>query len=141
MLRVVSILLVLVATAGHAGSEEANDVRVAEHWRCYSRFDYDKKKVLVEALRFEVPEERFPQKPSATLGVIKVAGMAYHALFYVDGFDRTWTLGPEEELLADKTMPFRFVVRPDGSGFYYDFSDVGEGESTTPSQTYECEEK
>lgn len=140
MLRAVLVLLVLVAAAGRAESEGADDLRVVERWKCYSIFDHNKEKVLVEALRFERLEESLPL-PSMSAGVIKVAGIAYKAIFYVDGFDRRWSFGPSEELAADKNPSFSLVVHPDGSAAYYDWSGVGEGESVKPQQLYECVEK
>lgn len=130
--------MLLIGAASHAGDQEGDHLRTIEHWRCYSRFDFDQERILVEALRGELLEQRIPELPSASLGEVRVAGMSYQALFHVDGFDRTWTFGPAEELVADTTPHFIFLINPDGSGFYYDLSGVEKGESTRPTQTYEC---
>jgi hypothetical protein len=139
MLRITRILIVLFAVAGDASGEEPSDQRVVEHWKCYSIHDHSKEKILVEALRFEGLGERRP-RPSMSPGLIKVAGVTYVAVFYVDGFDRRWNFGPTEELDADKAQPFSLVMHPDGSAAYYDWSGVGEGESVKPQQLYECAE-
>ena len=138
MFRLALISLVLIATAALAEDETAAELRLVERWKCFSPIDYGKEKVLVEALRYEIPEEMaVPFK----VGDIHVAGQEYRAIFAVEGFNRIWFFGPQESLEEDKTPVFKFLINPDGSGYYYDFSDVGEGEATTPSQTFKCVDK
>ena len=64
------------------------------------------------------------------IGQISVAGVTYFALFRITGFERRWDFGEE--------MKYAFIINPDGSGAYYDFSPVEEGETTKPSQLYDC---
>ena len=63
-------------------------------------------------------------------GQISVAGVTHRALFRITGFERRWDFGEE--------MKYAFIINPDGSGAYYDFSLLEEGETTKPSQLYDC---
>ena len=47
------------------------------------------------------------------------------------GLEHRWDWGPNETNYA-------FVIQPDGTGLYYDFSSVPYGESTKASEVYQC---
>ena len=47
------------------------------------------------------------------------------------GLEHRWDWGPNETNYA-------FVIQPDGTGLYYDFSSVPYGESTKVSEVYQC---
>ena len=136
------LCVVVVSAAGlfSASPAYSQTGKPIEQWKCYSLMDFfgDKEKVIVKALRYAIQEHI---DGSFTLGEIHVAGQAYVAIFTVDGFDRTWDFGPMEAPEEGTVPVFRFVIRPDGAGLYYDFSDLGKGEKTTPSQTFKCVEK
>ena len=44
-----------------------------------------------------------------------------------DGINHRWNWGE-----------YAFLIKPDGTGLYYDFSGVGAGESTTASDVFKC---
>ena len=46
------------------------------------------------------------------------------------GLDRRWDFGDE--------LAYAFIIRPDGEGMYYDFSEVDDDEKTGPSQHFFC---
>ena len=46
------------------------------------------------------------------------------------GVNQRWDWGPNGE--------FSFVLKPDGRGLFYDFSNVREGETTNANDMYEC---
>jgi len=46
------------------------------------------------------------------------------------GLEHRWDWGQEGE--------FSFVIKTDGTGAYYDFSNVPDGESTKPREIYKC---
>ncbi len=52
-------------------------------------------------------------------------------LYQRKGLDHRWDWGPN-------ATDYTFVIKPDGTGLYYDFSTVTEGESTKPSAIYKC---
>ena len=137
LVTVAATLAVALLPAAAAHSKTGKPV---ERWKCYSPMDFfgGKEKVIVKALRYEMSKEI---AAPFTRGEIHVAGQVYKASFTVEGFDRTWYFGPLEDLDADKPTVFMFSIRPDGIGFYYDFSDVAKGEKTTSSQVFRCVEK
>lgn len=63
-------------------------------------------------------------------GQVSVAGVTHPAVFYIEGLNRRWDFG--------KQMSYSLIIKPNGSGSYYDFSRVGEGEPTGPSQRFDC---
>ena len=62
------------------------------------------------------------------IGMVKVSGTEQVALFKVTGFDRRWDFGDGFE--------YAFIISPDGTGSYYDFSTGAE--TVSPSQIYSC---
>lgn len=138
----ICVLLVLTFTA--SASAQDGDAKLpswddgpeywqlVEEWSCYESAG-SRKNVLVKLTR-EVHKTR----PNMLRGIISVAGSHQVALFRVEGFNRKWDF----PFLPPGVKPkFKFVINPDGTGLYYDFSNVEEGEITTPQQTYWCEER
>ena len=54
---------------------------------------------------------------SRETGMITVAGVTHHTKFSVEGFNRRWDFGPK-----DHPTRYAFIIKPDGTGLYYDFS-------------------
>jgi hypothetical protein len=52
----------------------------------------------------------------------------YSAFYYRHGINHRW----------DWEDKFSFVIKPDGTGLYYDFSSTQEGEATTASDLFKC---
>lgn len=69
-------------------------------------------------------------------GTIKVAGVTHEAIYDVDGFNRTWVFGYDE----DMETGYMFRMEPDGKGLYYDFR-ASNGAATRPSMLFSCQEK
>lgn len=112
------IMFIVLATFGIQA--RGNDT-VVEKWRCFTGIDiFRRKKVSVELTR----ETGVP-------GQVSVAGVTYSAYFHVEGLNRRWDFGKE--------MNYSFIITPDGSGAYYDFSLAEDGETTEPSQLFICE--
>ncbi len=141
ILTTIGVLLSPLAVA----DDEAPTLEATETWKCYSIFDYDHEKVLADLERWTLPPEAqdaflkelglatdLEVPDSLELGLVKVAGVEYAAMFMVEGFNREWVFGPNG---AD----YMFQIKPDGTGHYFDFSNVPSGENTTSSQTYECD--
>ena len=135
---------VLLANAAIA-DDESPAIEVVEAWKCYAFTDFDRKNVVVDLTRMPfLPEMRdefikelglpadFKLPPDIEIGLVEVAGVEYGALFRVDGFNRKWHFGPE-------MVDFMFQINPDGNGYYFDFTSVTDGDSTSSSQTYNCE--
>ena len=68
-------------------------------------------------------------------GTIKVAGVTHETQYKVDGFDRRWNFG---EGTGAGLWDYAFVLRPDGTAQYYDFTSVAAGESVSSRQTFFC---
>ncbi len=109
-------------------------------------------------------EESLLESINATRpGQVSVAGVTHKAHFHIEGLNRRWDFGTDlledrlEDRLEDlgkgwdledfgkvledlsKTIyTFSFIIQPDGSGLYFDFSRVGGGEPTGPSQIFKC---
>ena len=65
---------------------------------------------------------------------VSVAGTSYSSEFRENGLNLRWDFGPDDEGNYD----YGFVIQPDGTGLYYDFSRSTDG-TANPSQTYKCE--
>ena len=119
------VLLTLLPTVGVQAEDGPS--ATTEEWRCFSTLDIfrEKKKVLVRLTR--------EMKRSVDLGSgeVSVAGATYDARFEVAGFNRRWDFGGD--------MQYAFVIQPDGSGAYFDFSTVEDGGRTGPNQWFQCE--
>lgn len=146
---------------------QAQGIDTVETWRCFDPYDSGKNKVLVELTRetrvrsvtteeqvenlkalleakgvpLKKPEDLKPIEdfvesmnaitPNAMAsGQVSVAGVNHPAVFYIEGLNRRWDFG--------KGMSYSLILKPDGSGSYYDFSRVGKGEPTGPSQRFDC---
>ena len=107
--------LILILLAGTAN---------AETFKCKSGTYWDSSKVVVIATINEDGES----------GTIKVAGVTHQAKYSVDGFDRRWNFGLQDDL----TFDFAFVMEPSGVARYYDFSRSEAGEIVTNRQVFFC---
>ena len=104
---------------------QAQGSDTVEKWRCFDPYyDSGKNTVLIELNRVTAAGE------TQGFGQISVAGVTHHALFRITGFDRRWDFG--------EGMQYSFIIKPDGRGSYYDFSLVENGETTGPSQRFNC---
>jgi hypothetical protein len=88
----------------------------AEDWACYDGSGGGKPLVILTA------DLQLKQ------GVVKVAGAEHKAKYKVEGLNRRWDFGGK----------FSFVIQPDGTGYYYDYSEFKHG---TPSQRFKCEQQ
>ena len=50
------------------------------------------------------------------------------------GLERRWDWGPND-------FDYTFVIKPDGTGLYYDFTTVKPGESTKAKEVYKCHQR
>ena len=113
-----------------AKAQESKDfqaeLEALETWRCFSRFDFSQETVLFTLYRLKEDEA----------GLVSVAGIIHKAMFYVAGLERRWNF-PSDALLADGGYPYSFIIEPDGTGLYYDFSTSEDGQARA-SQLYTC---
>ena len=79
----------------------------AETFKCKSGTYWDSSKVVVIATI----------NKDGVSGTIKVAGVTHQAKYHVEGFDRRWNFGLQDDL----TFDFAFVMEPSGLARYYDF--------------------
>ena len=115
--------------AAENGSKQAiEDLERA--WAC---FKSDRNHVLVTLTWAD------HENPALRVGRVSVAGTSYVSGFELDGLNLRWNFGPDNEFVQDDgNYAYSFVIWPDGTGRYYDFSRSTDG-AANPSQTYKCE--
>lgn len=123
-MRSVLILAIYFLLAPLAEAKEPNTVLV-ETWKCYAVTDFGQADVLVLLTR------RKQADPEFEFGTVKVAGIQYTSTFGVRGFNRRWNF-------SNGDTNYSFVIEPDGTGRYYDFSRADDNGVATSSQVYEC---
>ena len=82
-------------------------------------------RILVEIGRFEAASH-------SDVGFILYDGSSSGELtsYSRRGVNQRWDWGPNGE--------FAFVLKPDGTGLFFDFSNVPQGETTSANDMYEC---
>lgn len=103
------------------------ELEALETWCCFSQSDFSQETVLFTLYRLKEDEA----------GLVSVAGIIHRARFYVAGLDRRWDF-PNDALLANGAYPYSFIIEPDGTGSYYDFSASLVDGRATPSAFYTC---
>ena len=127
------VALTVLAACGVQVQEAATSQlkNTTETWRCFGQLDY-----RLALLEGSFPEEKVAVRLSRVadedheFGEVSVAGVIYWAHFRVVGINRRWDFGEE--------FKHAFVIEPNGSGAYYEFSNVEDGGKTKPSQHFNC---
>ena len=99
---------------------------VRETWQCFDRFERVRSGPLVTLTRLGGDSDGY--------GEVSVADETHPAAFRVQGIDRRWNFGCDER---DTAYPFAFVIKPDGTGLYYNFRPSTDG-TATPSDLFDC---
>lgn len=109
---------------------------IDEKWQCFDISDYEKRTVLIELERFKSLGEVFgsSEDSAIALGKVIAAGQSNNAFFTIEGLNRRW----DWPTGGDKGLKYAFVIKPDGSAAYYDFTKVEDGGTTSASHVYEC---
>ena len=131
------ILLLLASMPVNAAlADDPDRSLIDEKWQCFDISDYNKRTVLIELERFKPLGELFGSSTdsSIALGKVIAAGQSNDAYFTIEGLNRRW----DWPTGGDKGLKYTFVIQPDGSAAYYDFTKVEDGGTTSPSQVYEC---
>lgn len=97
-----------------------------EIWWCFAMMDYEKTTVL-----FTLTRERGGSDGS---GEVAVAGITHTARFRVAGLNRRWDFGYDE---IKESYLYAFVIEPDGTGLYLDFSTSSDG-AAKPRNLFKC---
>lgn len=113
-------------------------------WKCR---DYYGGRTLVEVGRLLIPEEfkdHIKQQQNETeneefnialksLGFILYDGTdtGNSALYYRDGLSHRWSWGPEDR-------SYSFIIKPDGTGLFYDFSTAENGIKARADDVFKC---
>jgi hypothetical protein len=101
-------------------ADDAPTAAPVEAWECTDVLgDWDK--IIVEAY---VGKGR-------TAGSIRVAGVIHKTVYRVAGFQRRWDFGAK----SDGSYSYAFIVDPDGSASYFDFSG---SKTARPSMVMKC---
>ena len=67
---------------------------------------------------------------------ISVAGITHDAAYEVAGFDHRWNFG-DHPTMTEK-YGYTFIIQPDGSAKYYDFTKSETGVGVSPRQLFIC---
>ena len=97
-----------------------------EMWRCFAISDYSKTTALFTLTRV--------RSGSGEFGEVSVAGTTHLASFEIAGLNRRWDFGYNE--IRDRYL-YTFIVKPDGTGLYYDFSISSDGKAS-PRDHFKC---
>ena len=90
-----------------------------EKWRCFALSDRNKATPLFSLFR-----TTSGNKAVDLIGMVFVAGTAHAARFEVAGLNHRWDFGYNE---GGETYRYAFVIEPEGTGAYYDFSTSDDG--------------
>ena len=93
-------------------------------WGC-SDYLSDDKRIIVEIGRFEVAEFS-----DAAFILYDGSSSGDATMYRRKGVNQRWDWGENGE--------FAFVLKPDGTGLFYDFSNVPKGEETGANDMYKC---
>ena len=104
-----------------------NDIVSFKSWYCK---DYvNGGKILVEVGFFGDPYLE-------GIGFILYEGGYYGEItnYHRTGIEHRWDWGPHDN-------DYTFLIKPDGTGLYYDFSTVAPGEKTKAKDVYKCHQR
>ena len=110
-------------------SADEDEPVVIEKWECREWLE-DRARVLV-TLWWSVG-----MSPGETgYGWVTFSAASFPAISNLDGLSMRWNWGPDE----DGTWDYSFVIEPDGTGKYVDFSGASRGEKVSADSIYTCE--
>ena len=112
--------------AAEQGHKEAQNALKGEIWRCFATSDYNKKTALFTLTRKRIG--------SWDYGRVTVANTAHLASFRIAGLNRRWDFGDDE---SGDEYPYAFIIKPGGTGLYYDFSTSPDG-TASASDSFNC---
>ena len=101
-----------------------------EIWRCFALSDRNKGTPLFSLFRSTSGNEAVD-----LIGMVFVAGTAHAAQFGIAGLDRRWDFDYNEGRGAFR---YAFIIEPDGTGAYYDFSTSDDG-TAKAKQIFRCQ--
>ncbi len=108
-------------------------------WTCYALSDFRQKTPLI-SLNSGALVKNF------TAGVVTVFGVLKPATVRSEGLDLRWdfsdldlvaSIKAARDGVLSKHLQYAFVLKPDGTGLYYDFSASDDGRAK-PSQLFRC---
>ena len=108
----------------HCRGMTARGMPKGERWRCFATSDYNKTTALFTLTRVRIGSEE--------IGKVSVAGTIHPAFFRIAGLNRRWDFG-----YGWDGYPYAFVIKPDGTGLYYDFSTSSDG-TAEARDVFEC---
>jgi len=110
---------------------EGDIVNNAKKWRCKEK--YSDSGVLVEVGKIQQDDAAmfFVDEVADNMGFVLYDGgdSGILAMYQRAGLNHRWDFDDE----------YAFVIKPDGTGLYYDFTMTEKGETTGARQFYECQ--
>ena len=98
----------------------SNPVLAYEEWHCGK---YSASSVIVKAIQGDLK----------TSGSVEVFGDVHVSFVSLTGFEKRWDFG-----FDDGEYKYAFIIGPDGSARYYDFSLSKAGETVKASMFFTC---
>lgn len=131
--RFAALVVALAVVALFAGCDPSATVAVSdgddpgrETWQCFERRGRSRRAPLVTLRR--------------STGVfidwsaeVAVAGAKHPAVFKMEGLNRRWNFG----LTMNLDLPYAVIIKPDGTGLYYDFTPSTDGRAEA-SDFFDC---
>lgn len=136
--KTIVVSLVLMAMPFKAGAQESDIDRKASegkipscayNWDCFDVADLQRETILFHLFGLKCPEEE------SEVGWVRLSGPKGTkpvGSFYIDGLEFSWLFG------EGGSEDYQLIVEADGTGLYYDLSNVEERESARPSQVFAC---
>jgi hypothetical protein len=118
-----ALILILLAGQTYAADYINFSCQAGTYWKPDGE-------VLVEATFY----------PDTGIGLVQVTGGHYVAMYKLNGFNHRWDFSANPETVKTRGFEYSFVIEPDGTGLYYDFSASDSGTKTRPSQVYRCKQ-
>lgn len=97
-----------------------------ERWGCFALSDYNKKTTLFALTRMRIGSQEF--------GEVSVADTIHPASFKIAGLNRRWDFDYDR---SREIYTYAFLITPDGTGLYYDFSTSPDGKASS-RDSFKC---
>jgi hypothetical protein len=110
---------------------DLKNVRNLKIWACTAEKWTDE--IILEVGIFEAYLNLFEEWDETPFVLLDGANKGFWAQYERKGIDHRWDWGEKRE--------YALVINPKGEGLYYDFSNVIEGEKTTPQYILSCQKQ
>lgn len=93
-------------------------------WKCFEYRKVDERAPVITLIDSEDPSSALDK------WAIFIFDKQIEAYFKLKGLEHTWLFGDD--------LNYTLLIKPNGLGYYYDFTGVKVGEETNPKDIYSC---